>query len=232
MAGASLGPSAGPPAMLTDTTWGNFTAAPAVALIVNGNGFEKAEAPLEAMLSTVISMVPGVRMSVNRICACTDVALVKGVVRAAPFQSTTEPGMKFVPVTVRVKPPVPALALSGVIEVIVGVMGGVGKIEKFSGGVEPPPEFTTVTGTTPALATSVAVICACTVLALTGVVVRALLFHLTVEFAAKFPPLTVMVKAEAPATTLEGESEQIAGAAVEELRKLTAGENISLPPPV
>ena len=77
-----------------------------------------------------------------------------------------------------------------------------------------------------------AVICACTVFALTKVVVRALLFHLTVEFAAKFPPLTVMVKLEAPATTLEGESEQIAGADVEEARKLTAGEKISLPPPV
>jgi hypothetical protein len=43
-------------------------------------------------------------------------------------------------------------------EVIVGVMGGVGKIEKFSGGVEPPLEFTTMTGSTPALATSVALI--------------------------------------------------------------------------
>jgi hypothetical protein len=218
--------------MLMETTWGNFTAAPAVALIVNGNSLEKAAAPLEAMLSTVTSMVPEVTRSVLRICACRDVALLKEVLRAAPFQSTTESGMKFVPVTVSVKPPPPAVALAGAMAVIVGVMGGVGKIEKFSGGVEPPPELTTVTGTTPALATSVAVICACTVLALTGVVVRALLFHLTVEFAAKFPPLTVMVKAEAPATTLEGESEQIAGAAVEELRKLTAGENISLPPPV
>src|SRR5271156_5081119 len=154
MAGASLGPSAGPPAMLTDTTWGNFTADPAVALIVNGNGLEKDAAPLEAELSTVISMVPGVRMSVNRICACKDVALLNVVVRAAPFQSTTDSGMKFVPVTVR--PPVPAFALSGVTEVIVGVMGRVGKIEKFSGGVEPPPEFTTVTGSTPALATTLA----------------------------------------------------------------------------
>ena len=58
------------------------------------------------------------------------------------------------------------------------------------------------------------------------------MFHLTVEFAEKLAPLTVMVKAEAPATTLAGESEQIAGALVEEAMKLTAGEKISLPPPV
>jgi hypothetical protein len=95
---------------------------------------------------------------VLRICACRDVALLKEVVRAAPFQSTTESAMKFVPVTVSVNPAPPAVELAGVTEVIVGVMGGVGKIEKFSGGVEPPPEFTTVTGTTPALATSVALI--------------------------------------------------------------------------
>ena len=193
---------------------------------------EKAAAPLVAVLSTVTSMVPGVTRSVLRICACRDVALLKEVARAAPFQSTTESAMKFVPVTVRVKPPPPAVALAGAMAVIVGVTGGVGKIEKFKGAVEPPPEFATVTGSTPALATSAAVICACTVFAFTKVVVRALLFHLTVEFAAKLPPLTVMVKLDAPATTLEGESEQIAGADMEDVRKLTAGEKISLPPPV
>src|SRR5580658_1535992 len=111
-------------------------------------------------------MVPGVTRSVLRICACSDVALLNEVARAAPFQSTTESTRKFVPVTVSVNPPPPAVALLGAMEVIVGMTGGVGKIEKFRGGVVPPPEFTTVTGTTPALATSVVVICACTVLAL------------------------------------------------------------------
>jgi hypothetical protein len=171
-------------------------------------------------------------MSVNRICACRDVELLNAVVRAAPFQSTTEPGRKFVPVTVSVKPPVPALAWSGEMAVMVGVMGGVGKIEKFSGGDAPPPEFTTVMGSTPGLATSAALIWAVTVLPLIKVVVRALLFHRTVEFVAKLAPVTVTVKSVAPATTLEGESEQIAGALLEETRKLTAGEKISVPPPV
>src|ERR1700723_849933 len=58
-------------------------------------------------------MVPGVARSVLRFCACRDVALWKEVARAAPFQSTTESAMKFVPVTVRVKPPPPAVALAG-----------------------------------------------------------------------------------------------------------------------
>jgi hypothetical protein len=171
-------------------------------------------------------------MSVNRIWACREVELLKVVLRTAPFQSTTEPARKFVPVTVRVKPPVPALALSGVTAVIVGVMGGVGKIEKFSGGDAPPPEFTTVMGSTPGLATSAALIWAVTVFALTNVVVRALLFQRTVEFAVKLAPLTVTVKSVAPATTLEGKSEHSAGALLEETKKLTAGEKISVPPPV
>jgi hypothetical protein len=50
------------------------------------------------------------------------------------------------------------------------------------------------------------------------------LFHFTVELALKFAPLTVIVKSELPAITLAGESEQIAGADVEETMKLTAGE--------
>jgi hypothetical protein len=136
-----------------------------------------------------------------------------------------------VPVTVSVNVALKAVAFAGVREVIVGVTGGVGKIEKLSAGVT-PAEFATVTGSEAGLATSAALICACTVFALTKVVVRALLFHLTVEFAAKLAPLTVIVKSEAPATTLAGESEQIAGAFVEEFMKLAVGEKISLPPPV
>ncbi len=110
------------------------------------------------MLSTVISAVPAVVISVFKICACSDVALLKVVARADPFQSTTELRKKFVPVIVSVNPAPPAVALAGATEVIVGVRGGVGKIEKFKTGVVPPPEFTTVTGTTPALATSAALI--------------------------------------------------------------------------
>ena len=52
-------------------------------------------------------------------------------------------------------------------------------------------------------------------MALTNVVVRALPFHFTVEPEAKPAPFTDRVKSEAPATTLDGESEQIAGDEVE-----------------
>src|ERR1700733_1262997 len=160
MAGASLAPSAGPPATLTEITCGNFTAAPAAGLIVNGNGCEKAAAPFEDVLSTVISIVPGVVRSVEGIDAFCEDEIWKLVLRAAPFQSTTESRMKFVPVTVSVNPPPPAVAFAGATEVIVGVTGGVGKMAKFSAGVEPLPEFTTVMGSEPALATSAALICA------------------------------------------------------------------------
>ena len=77
----------------------------------------------------------------------------------------------------------PAVALVGMTEVIVGVVGGVGEITKSTGAdaPPPPPEPETVTAAVPALATSVEVICACNALALTNVVVRDLPFQLTVE---------------------------------------------------
>src|SRR5271169_3958720 len=58
IAGASLGPSAGPPATLTEITCGNFTAAP-WALIVKGNGVDTATPPFAAVLSTVSTTMPG-----------------------------------------------------------------------------------------------------------------------------------------------------------------------------
>ena len=50
------------------------------------------------------------------------------------------------------------------------------------------------------------------------------MFHFTVEPVLKLAPLTVSVKSVAPAITLAGESEQIAGDDAEETMKLTAGE--------
>jgi hypothetical protein len=122
-------------------------------------------------------------MSVARIAACSDVALLKVVVRAPPFQSTTEAGMKFVPVTVRTNAGPPAVAVAGEIEVIVGVGGGDGEITKFTGEDVPAalPELVTVTEAVPALATSADIICACSAFALTNMVVRDLPFQFTVE---------------------------------------------------
>ncbi len=143
--------------------------------------------------------------------------------RAAPFQLTTEFRLKLVPLIASVNAEPPAVALVGETEAIVGVAGGVGVITKFSAG-DDPPELDTVTGIEVALATSVDLICAWSALALRNVVVRVLPFHFTVAPDAKLEPFTVMVKSEAPATTLGGEIEQIAGAFAEETVKPTAGE--------
>ena len=109
---------------------------------------------------------------------------MKVVVRAPPFQSTTEAGMKFVPVTVRTNATPPAVAMAGETEVIVGVGGGDGEITKFTGEDVPPPfpELVTVTEAVPALATSADVIWDCKAFALTNMVVRGLPFQFTVEF--------------------------------------------------
>ena len=108
---------------------------------------------------------------------------MKVVVRAPPFQSTTEAGAKFVPVTLRINAAPPAVAVAGESELIVGVAGGVGEITKSTGEDVPPalPELVTVTEAVPALATSADAICACSAFALTNMVVRDLPFQLTVE---------------------------------------------------
>src|SRR5947209_7775892 len=69
---------------------------------------------------TVRDAVPAVAMSPAVIAACNWVLLTNVVVRAAPFQRTTDPLTKFVPFTVRVKAAAPAVALPGVSEPIVG----------------------------------------------------------------------------------------------------------------
>jgi hypothetical protein len=216
--------------MLTEMTCGNFAIAPD-ALTVKGNGGDTADPPFAAVLRTVSTTVPAVAMSVAEICADIEVALWYVVVRAPPFQFTTESCTKLVPVRVSVKAAPPAVAFCGETEVIVGVSGGDGKIEKFKDDVVPPPEFATVIGCVPELATSAALIAAWTALALTNVVVRALPFHFTVAPDVKPAPFTVSVKSEAPATMLGGVSEQIAGDDVENTGKPTTGELITLPPP-
>ena len=139
---------------------------------------------------------------------------------------TIEPGTKLVPVTVKVKAAPPAVALLGEMDVMVGVVGGTGATRKFTAGEvpAPDPEFTTVTDWDPAVATSLAVICACRELPLSTIVVRGLPFQFNVAPDAKLAPFTVNVSAGAPATTLTGEIEQITGVLVDETLKPNAGE--------
>jgi len=89
-----------------------------VALMVNA---ELPEVPPPgAGLDTVTWAVPAVAMSVAEMAACNCVALINEVVLGDPFQLTTEPLMNPLPFTVRVKAAVPAVALVGDSDVIVG----------------------------------------------------------------------------------------------------------------
>src|SRR5205823_4057120 len=132
------------------------------------------------------------------------------VVRAAPFQRTTELVTKFVPVTVSVNCVPPATTAAGLSPVVVGTGFEIGRASGFD---VPPPgaALNTVTGAVPAVAMSVAGIVAVSWVADTYVVVRSVPFHRTTEAAAKFVPVTVSVNCVPPATTEAGASPVVVG---------------------
>ena len=91
---------------------------PAVALVgeseaIAGTGselgdvmekFTELEFTADGRLDTEIAAAPSEVVSVGRIAAVSCIALTNVVGRGDPFQLTTEPLTKFVPLTVRVKP--------------------------------------------------------------------------------------------------------------------------------
>ena len=106
--------------------------------------------PPGGAFTTVTEAVPAVAMSAAEMEAVTLVLLANVVVRADPFQSTTEPETKFEPFTVRVKAGPPAVALLGEIELIAGT--GLLTVNVIAFDVPPPGgAFTTVTETVPAV---------------------------------------------------------------------------------
>ena len=127
-----------------------------------------------------------------------------------PFHCTTEPGKKFEPLTVSVKVDPPTTALPGERPLIAGVGLLMEKAKLFE---LPPPGagLTTVIGTFPPPAISLAEICAVSTVELLKAVVRLLPFHCTVEDEMKLLPFTVSVNAAPPAMALLGEIEVIAG---------------------
>jgi len=76
--------------------------------------------PPGAGLKTVTFAVPAVATSLAGIAAVSWVLETKVVVRSLPFQRTTAPLTKFVPVMVSVNPPLPATAVAGLMLLIVG----------------------------------------------------------------------------------------------------------------
>jgi len=164
-------------------------------------------------VETVTGTVPLVAMSALVICACSCVLDTKVVGRALPFQCTVESEIKFVPVTVNVKPAPPATAELGFKDVTVGEGLLTVLTVKVSALEVPPPGVgvETVTETVPLVAMSVLVICACSCVLDTKVVGRALPFQCTVESETKFVPLTVSVKLALPAGAALGLNDATVG---------------------
>src|SRR5207249_4118769 len=160
--------------------------------------------PPGAGLNTVTEAVPGVATSTAGMAAVSCVALTNVVVRGAPFQRTSEPVTKLLPVTVRVKAAPPAVALAGASPLTTGT--GLAAIVNVWALEVPPPGsgVKTVTEAVPTAARSAAGMAAVSCVPLTNVVVRAVPFQRTSEVATKFVPVTVSVKSVPPAAALLG----------------------------
>jgi hypothetical protein len=128
------------------------------------------------------------------------------VLRSKPFHLTTEPDIKFVPLTVRVKAAPPAVAELGLRPVVVGTgLSGMLIVKVWALEVPPPGEgLNTVTLAVPAVAMSEARIEAVSCVDETKLVLRSKPFHLTTEPEMKLVPLTMSVKAAPPAVAEVG----------------------------
>ena len=177
-------------------------------------------------LTTVTLAVPAVAMSAAVIVAVISVSLTKVVVRFEPFHCTWLLATKFVPFTVKVNDPPPAVALGGESDLVVGI--GL-SIVNVSGADVPPPGagLVTVTMAVPAVAMSAAVIMAVTFVAFTKVLVRLDPFQFTIDVETKLVPVTVRVKAAPPAVVLLGESAVAVGLGLSTVN-VTA---LEVPPP-
>jgi len=134
------------------------------------------------------------------------------VASKAPFHSIVDAAMNPVPLTVKVNPAAPAVALAGVKEDTLGT-GLAGVIERVAVLEVPPPGagLTTVIPAEPEVAMADAGTSAVTRVALTYVVASAVPFQCTADEAKKLLPLTVRVNAGPPAVALLGESAEIVG---------------------
>ena len=91
-------------------------------LIVNATALEA----IPAELDTVILALPAATIRLAGTAALNCVALKNVVVSAAPFHCTVELERKPVPVTVNVKPALPAAAELGISDVMAGRAGVIG----------------------------------------------------------------------------------------------------------
>ena len=179
-----------------------------VATTVNVCAFDVP--PPGAGFTTVIEAVSGVAIRAVVTVAVTCVEEPNVVASVVPFHLTVEVETKFVPVTVNVNCPPPAVAQVGLIELVVGI--GL-LIVNVCGFDVPPPGagFTTVTDAVPAFATRAAVTVAVSCVEETNVVVKAAPFQRTDELATKLVPFTVRVNCGDPARHELGLIELVVG---------------------
>jgi hypothetical protein len=162
---------------------------------------------------TVTGKVPAVVMSLAGTVAVTSFAETNVVLAAIPLKLTTELEMKFVPVTVIVKPALPAIVEVGLMEAVDGTgLVGVVIVNVCAPEVPPPGVgFVTVTEAVPVASTSEARIVASSVELEMNVVERDEPFQLTLEPDTKLVPVTVSVKSELPAGVEVGEIAVVVG---------------------
>jgi hypothetical protein len=122
------------------------------------------------------------------------VVLTNVVGRLLPFHCTTEQGKKLPPVTLSVMAAVPAVALTGKSEAIVGTGSAAGAVTEKLTAFETAEPLATVMGSVPWNAASAEVMSAVSCVALTKVVARGEPFQLTTEPLMKFVPFTVSVR--------------------------------------
>ena len=121
-----------------------------------------------------------------------------------------------VPLTTSVKPPLPAVTLSGETEDMDGA--GLSLSTSITAPFDRPPPgagFCTVTVTVPAAPRFEVATSAVSSVAVTNVVGRAWLFQRTVDPSSKFAPSTVSVNAAPPTVALTGDRFEIEGTGFE-----------------
>jgi len=166
--------------------------------------------PPGAGFTTVIDAVPTVAISAALIVAVTDELETKVVVRAEPFQFTTEVETKFVPFTVKVKPDPPAVVEVGEMEVVVGTGF---KTTNAVDVAEPPPGAGLVSTIVEVPAVAVSVVVSDMVSCVDDATVVVLLVPLKVAFVFALNPVPVMVSVGDVLTRVDvGETVEMVGA--------------------
>jgi len=186
--------------------------------------------PPGAGLLTVTLALPAAAISAAGTAAVSFVTLEKVVASGFPFQFTTDPETKLLPLTVKVNSAVPAVAEAGDSDVSAGA-GFVLTIVKADTADVPPPGAGLLTATLalPAAAMYDAAMTAVSFVSLTNVVGNALPFHLTTDEVVKLLPLTARVNAPLPAVPLVGESDVRAGRGL--VRLMSNVALLETPPP-